>query len=68
MRSVNRQLFVNQNDQPDKHHDDGVVAVVAGDDGVEDGVAGDDGMEDGVAGDGWRGGWRCRWQKSYKTA
>jgi hypothetical protein len=45
MRSGNRQLFVNQNDQPDEHHDDG-VAVVAGDDGVVEGVV--DGLVDGV--------------------
>ncbi len=47
MMSGNRQLtlallFVNQNDQPDEHHDDGDVVAVAGvEDGVEDGVAGD---------------------------
>ena len=54
MRSGNRQLFVNQNDQPDEHHVAGVVegdgvgdgVVVAGDDGVGDVV--DDGVEDGV--------------------
>ena len=50
MMSGNRQLtlallIVNQNDQPDEHHDDGVV-VVAGDDGVEEGVV--DGVVDGV--------------------
>ncbi len=48
MRSGNRQLtlaflIVNQNDQPDEHHDDGVVA---GDDGVVEGLV--DGVVDGV--------------------
>ena len=43
MRSGNRQLFVNQNDQPDEHH---VAGVVEGD-GVGDVVV-DDGVEDGV--------------------
>ncbi len=44
MMSGNRQLtlallFVNQNDQPDEHHDDGDVVVAAGvEDGVVDGV------------------------------
>jgi len=56
--SGNRQLtlallFVNQNDQPDEHHDDGDVVAVVGveEDGGgwrEVGVAGD--VEDGVAG------------------
>jgi len=50
MMSGNRQLFVNQNDQPDEHHVAGAVVAVAGDvvegDGVEDGVM--DGVEDGV--------------------
>jgi hypothetical protein len=49
MMSGNRQLtlallFVNQNDQPDEHHDDGdVVAVAVAVAGVEDGVV--DGVE-----------------------
>ncbi len=38
-------LILNQNDQPDEHHDDGVV-VVAGDDGVVEGLV--DGLVDGV--------------------
>ena len=67
MMSGNRQLtlallIVNQNDQPDEHHDDGVV-VVAGDDGVVDGV--DDGVVEGLVDgvvDGVEMAWR-RWQK-----
>ena len=52
MRSGNRQLtlaflIVNQNDQPDEHHDDGVVEG----DGVDGGRGGwRDGVEVGVAG------------------
>jgi len=54
MMSGNRQLtlallFVNQNDQPDEHHDDGDVVVAAGVE--EDGGWCGDGVEDGVAGD-----------------
>ena len=64
MMSGNRQLtlallIVNQNDQPDEHHDDGVVEGDGVDDGVEDGVVEGlvDGVEVGVAGG----------KKSYKT-
>ena len=67
MRSGNRQLtlallILNQNDQPDEHHD-GVVEGDGVDDGVEDGVV--DGVVDGVE-MAWRSAlpltWR-RWQK-----